>query len=134
MKKKGKKRNLRIKATAIKRPMAIREPEAQYTLPQLAKLAMKAEKELTPLIRADNMDTTQALALIVMRMNTFAWGEDHAMTTSEIAGFAGIILACWKEGLFTPSEEFPYTLDQMLAHWEDELPDINRFKRQVDTL
>ncbi len=99
-------------------------------IPQLARWAMRAEQKLTPLIIAKQFPPLEALALITMQTKSLAWGKDEIeVNEEEVGAFAGLILACWKDGLFTPSEGFPYSLAEMLAEWDNELPDLNQFKR-----
>jgi hypothetical protein len=124
--KKRKKINFKITAAGTSKT----EQEPRFSLPQLARLAMQAEHHLVPLIQAEKMDPTEALTLIVMHTH-YLLMDRKPLPLSEhtIYSFSAAILTSWKYRLFTPSDHFPYTFDQMFEAWGGELLDVRLFRQ-----
>lgn len=77
---------------------------------------MAAERKLTPLIRADRMPPAEAIVLIVVYTSTMM-GKDTT-TEEEVIGATHLLLDLWKERLFVPGPDFPYSLQRVLEVME----------------
>lgn len=101
----------------MKQPQELRMSITQ----QIAPYAKRAMDYLAPLIRSENMPPTEAMVLIAMQTNVNMQGnEDASMTMQKIHQMCNIIMDAWKQGLFTPSNAYPYTLEQTLAAMNEE--------------
>lgn len=95
----------------------------KQSLANIARQFMYAQQKLNPLIIKDNMPPVAAIVLISCYADAVIAGKEnspsHKMTEREVIGASNLLVLLWKEGLFQPSEDFPYTLEQILSEMEE---------------
>lgn len=96
----------------MKNPQELRMSIAQ----QIAPYAKRSMDYFAPLVRAEKMPSTEAMVLIAMKTNGDMQGNEEAsMTMPQIHQMVNAIIDAWKQGLFSPCDIYPYTLEQTLA-------------------
>lgn len=87
----------------------------------LATHAKVALDYLTPLIRPQNISPAGAIILAAGVMDHNITGKQRGIPEDEMLQACKMIVAAWQQGLFTPNENYPYTLEETLkALQEDE--------------
>lgn len=77
--------------------------------------AKQAMDYLAPLIRAEHIAPNEALVLVAMMMDHNITGKERYLTEEEITQIYQMIITCWQQGLLTPSELYPHTLEDVLS-------------------
>lgn len=108
------KHHIRIKPTK-------RTFDFKASMKHIAEQFMAAERYLTPLIKENRTPPYEAVVLIAMHGDALIAGniEDHAMTEKQIIDACNVFVKLWEMGLFVPSPEYPYTLEETLKAGEE---------------
>jgi hypothetical protein len=92
------------------------EPEVMF--PIFATNFKKAEEELLPLIIKEKRNPMQALIAIVLLTNHVITNGE-AMSNEMIMGGVYLLKQLREKGHYTPSPEYPYTLEETCAFFAD---------------
>jgi hypothetical protein len=106
------KHRIRIKPTK-------RTFDFRASMKHIAEQFMAAERYLTPLIRSKSMPAHEAAVLIGMYGDGLISGNtEHSMTEAQIIEACNAFVSLWRMGLFVPSPDYPYTLQETLEAGE----------------
>src|SRR5579859_6822666 len=109
--KKQKKVGSRFKMTASHQSLRSRSREMQPE--DLARYVHLAEKQVLPLIKKTHMDA--GAAQILLAQYTQALITENPVSSLESGmTIANTVLTLWQEGYYTPSSEYPFTLEETL--------------------
>ncbi len=91
----------------------------QTSMKHIAEQFMEAERYLTPLIRSKSLPANEAAVLIGIYGDGLISGNvEHSMTERQIIDACNTFVYLWEMGLFVPSPEYPYTLEETLEAGE----------------
>ena len=111
MKKRSKKRHIRFKTTesyhSRKRPIIEMEPEEAVTY------VRRAEKEVLPMIKQMHIPPAPAFFLLAQYAQAFMT-DDPRLSVESATEITNTVLTLWQTGKYTPSSDYPYTLEQTL--------------------
>ena len=114
---KKRKKERRFKTWSIHQPLQPRiieiEPE------DLASYAIRAEKDVLPIIQERQLSAAAAQFLLAQQTHTLVTG-DPQFTIESGMNMANAILALWEAGYYTPGPDYPYTLQETLLEVQEE--------------
>jgi hypothetical protein len=84
---------------------------------ELAKYIQLAEKQVIPLIKKTQMDAGAAQFLLAQYTQALIT-KNAAFSLESAMTIANTVLALWREGYYTPSSDYPYTLEETLQALE----------------
>lgn len=117
MKKRQKKRHIRFKASTsyLSSAQSIIEMEPEEAVAHIR----RAEKEVLPMIQTMNIPPAPALFLLAQHAQVFMTGDSRLSITSATE-ITQTVLTLWQSGFYTPSPEYPYTLEETLKDAQGE--------------
>ncbi len=118
MKKQNKRKNIRFKATWSHNSSTQRLKEMKPE--ELVVYIHRAEKEVIPLIEEMKASPTVAQFLLAQYTYIFVIGSNQLSTESAM-NIANTVLLLWKDGLYIPCPEYPFTLEETLQEIEGGL-------------
>jgi hypothetical protein len=86
---------------------------------ELAAYVQRAEKRILPLIKEANLDAAGTQFLLAQYTLPLVTGNAPFDLEGAMI-IANIVLALWQEGYYTPSSEYPYTLEETLLCLQEE--------------
>lgn len=108
MKRPNRKKNARFKTEASLTPVKHDiKPE------NLVAFVPQAEKEILPLIESWELSAGAAIFLLAQRVQTLATGIRH-LESKSATNLIYRVLELWKSGLYQPSTQYPFTLNETL--------------------
>lgn len=95
-------------------PRQSSEPQREEMRPEdLVVSIRRAEKEVIPIIQ--KMKTSPAAAQFLLAQYTYAFATgSNRITTENAMQIANTVLSLWQEGVYVPSSEYPFTLEETL--------------------
>lgn len=113
--KKKKKKGRRVFSTG--RPTV--SPKTMNLLPEEAvNYVRQAERHVIPMIKDLHFPPAVAFFLLAQYTQVLATGDER-ITPETAMSIATNVLALWQEGLYTPSPDYPYTLEETLQDQQD---------------
>ncbi len=88
------------------------EPEA------LAVYVRRAEQEVLPIIKEMKLNAGAAQFLLAQYTQVLVTGDQRATIESAMA-IGNAVLALWQAGYYTPSSQYPYTLEETLEELQE---------------
>ena len=79
----------------------------------------RAEREVLPIIKQMQLPPGAAFFLLAQYTQVFMTG-DPRLSVESGTEITNTVLTLWREGLYTPSSEYPYTLEQTLQDAQDD--------------
>ena len=112
MKKRSKKRHIRFKATDshyIPKQQTI-EMEPEEIVPYIH----QAEQQVLPLLE-ENLLPPAVTVFLLAQYTQVLITNDTRITTESATSIVSSVLTLWQEGLYIPSSEYPFTLEETLT-------------------
>lgn len=103
--------------------IAIGQAEIKATVKRAIEAYTYSAQKLMPLFTEKHLGAAEAIVMIACYTDSVMMGmeqsEKHSMTEEEIEGASLLLLGLWKQGRFQPPPDYPYTLEETLALFED---------------
>jgi len=121
MKKHKKKRNRFKAATASQASMQHSTEFGREELEEMLLMLRRAEKQVIPKIQEMHLPPSVAFFSLAEQMYILLTGEPSLPRDYSGRNVLTNVLTLWKLGLYTPSPEYPYTLEETRASLQQEL-------------
>ena len=117
MKKRSKKRHIRFKTTTSYRSST--RPTIEIEPEEAVVHIRRAEKEVLPMIQQAHIPPASAFFLLAQYTQAFMTG-DTCLSIESATEITNTFLTLWQTGVYTPSSEYPYTLEETLRDAQGE--------------
>lgn len=87
----------------------------------IAQKFMHMQRRLMPIIKGKNLEAGDAIMLIAAMTHAEIHGatETHSMSETDMLVSIGLLMGMWEKGLFIPSADFPFSLEQAKKELEE---------------